>query len=80
MAEDRLTGRRCGWTPTFTGAAGALLDVPRLQRDVGKPSRELAFPPGHRLRDLSRHALRHPATTRWLRAGVPLTTAHSGGR
>ena len=45
-----------------------------------KRARELGFPDGHRLHDVGRHAFRHLAVTRWLRAGVPLRTdARWGG-
>jgi integrase len=63
----------------FTGARGAPLTVPHLQRDVWKPARELAFPGAHRLAAMRRHALRHLACTRWLRSGVALTTAARWG-
>jgi integrase len=66
-------------SPVFTGAQGARLDTPHLQRDVWKPARELAFPAPHRLHELNRHAFRHLAVTRWLRSGVPLTTAARWG-
>ena len=40
---------------------------------------ELVFPEGHRLHRVGRHAFRHLAVTRWLRAGVPLRTAARWG-
>jgi integrase len=50
-----------------------------LQQRAWKRARELAFPEGHRLRKVGRHAFRHLAVTRWLRAGVPLRTAARWG-
>ena len=65
--------------PVFTTNGGSLLTVPHLQRDAWKPARELAFPTPHRLATINRHSLRHLACTRWLRAGVALTTAARWG-
>jgi len=63
----------------FTSTTGRYLDVSHLQQRAWKRARELAFPEGHRLRDVGRHAFRHLAVTRWLRAGVPLRTAARWG-
>ena len=63
----------------FTSTTGHHLDVSHLQQRAWKRSRELALPEGHRLRDVGRHAFRHLAVTRWLRAGVPLRTAARWG-
>jgi integrase len=63
----------------FTATTGRHLDVSHLQQRAWKRARELAFPEGHRLRDVGRHAFRHLAVTRWLRAGVPLRTAARWG-
>ena len=63
----------------FTSTTGRHLDVAHLQQRAWKRSRELAFPGGHRLHDVGRHAFRHLAVTRWLRAGVPLRTAARWG-
>jgi integrase len=63
----------------FTSTTDRHLDVSHLQQRAWKRARELAFPEGHRLRDVGRHAFRHLAVTRWLRAGVPLRTAARWG-
>ena len=63
----------------FTSTTGRHLDVAHLQQRAWKRARELAFPEGHRLHDVGRHAFRHLAVTRWLRAGVPLRTAARWG-
>lgn len=63
----------------FTTDRGTPVNVPHLQRDAWKPARQLAFPSGHRLREMNRHSLRHLACTRWLRSGVALTTAARWG-
>jgi integrase len=63
----------------FTSTTGRHLDVSDLQQRAWKRARELAFPEGHRLRNVGRHAFRHLAVTRWLRAGVPLRTAARWG-
>ena len=74
---------------TFTGAApdalvftsrqGHPVDISHLQERAWKKARELAFPQPHRLHTVGRHAFRHLAATRWLRAGVPLKTAARWG-
>ena len=63
----------------FTSTTGRHLDVAHLQQRAWKRARELAFPEGHRLHEVGRHAFRHLAVTRWLRAGVPLRTAARWG-
>lgn len=63
----------------FTSTTGRHLDVAHLQQRAWKRARELAFPEGHRLHNVGRHAFRHLAVTRWLRAGVPLRTAARWG-
>ena len=63
----------------FTSTTGRYLDISHLQQRAWKRARELAFPEGHRLRNVGRHAFRHLAVTRWLRAGVPLRTAARWG-
>lgn len=63
----------------FTSTTGRHLDTGRLQERAWKPSRELAFPDDHRLHRVGRHAFRHIAVTRWLRAGAPLRTAARWG-
>ena len=63
----------------FTSTTGKPLDVCHLQERAWKRARELAFPEPHRLHTVGRHAFRHLAATRWLRAGVPLRTAAKWG-
>ncbi|MEP6660182.1 MAG: tyrosine-type recombinase/integrase [Acidimicrobiales bacterium] len=63
----------------FTSMTGKPLDVSHLQERAWKHARELAFPEPHRLHGVGRHAFRHLAATRWLRAGVPLRTAARWG-
>jgi integrase len=63
----------------FTSTTGRHLDTGHLQERAWRPARELAFPDGHRLHRVGRHAFRHLAVTRWLRAGVPLRTAARWG-
>jgi integrase len=66
--------------PVFTTARGARMDPSHFVEQVWQPAVELAFPPGHRLRAMGRHAFRHLAATRWLRnTHVPLTTACEWG-
>jgi integrase len=66
-------------SPVFTGVNDGRLDGSRLDRDVWTPACKLAFPDPHRLSKLNPHACRHLAATRWLRAGIPLTTAARWG-
>lgn len=68
-----------GDSHVFTSTTGRRLDVAHLQERAWKRARELAFPEPHRLHDVGRHAFRHLAVTRWLRAGVPLRTAARWG-
>lgn len=63
----------------FVTESGARIDTSHLSRDIWIPARDLAFPAPHRLQGMGRHALRHLAVTRWLRKGVPLTTAARWG-
>ena len=70
---------RPGDARVFTSTTGRYLDISHLQQRAWKRARELAFPEGHRLRNVGRHAFRHLAVTRWLRAGVPLRTAARWG-
>lgn len=64
--------------PVFTTAGGARLDS-HFDEAVWQPAITLAFPEGHRLRSMGRHAFRHLAATRWLRKPVPITTACAWG-
>jgi hypothetical protein len=52
---------------------------PTSSSGLGSAPASWQFPEGHRLRDVGRHAFRHLAVTRWLRAGVPLRTAARWG-
>lgn len=63
----------------FTSTTGRPLDVSHLHRRAWQRARELAFPEPRRLNRVGRHAFRHLAVTRWLRAGVPLKTAARWG-
>lgn len=63
----------------FTSRHGHPVDISHLQERAWKKARELAFPQPHRLHTVGRHAFRHLAATRWLRAGVPLKTAAKWG-
>ena len=63
----------------FTSRQGYPVDISHLQERAWKKARELAFPQPHRLHTVGRHAFRHLAATRWLRAGIPLKTAAKWG-
>lgn len=63
----------------FTSRQGKPVDVAHLQERAWRKARELAFPAPHRLNTVGRHAFRHLAATRWLRAGIPLKTAAKWG-
>ena len=63
----------------FTSRQGKPVDISHLQERAWKNARELAFPAPHRLNAVGRHAFRHLAATRWLRAGIPLKTAAKWG-
>ncbi len=63
----------------FTTEQGRPVDLAHLQERAWQRARQLAFPPPHRLQNVGRHAFRHLAATRWLRAGVPLKTAARWG-
>jgi len=63
----------------FTTSRGKPVDIAHLQERAWQRARDLAFPVPHRLNSVGRHAFRHLAATRWLRAGVPLKTAAKWG-
>lgn len=63
----------------FTTSRGKPVDIAHLQERAWQRARDLAFPAPHRLNSVGRHAFRHLAATRWLRAGVPLKTAAKWG-
>lgn len=75
---DRFVGADAD-AVVFTGARGGRLDESSLLDLVWSPAKEQAFPARHRLQKMTPHGLRHLAATRWLRSGLPLTTAARWG-
>lgn len=63
----------------FCRADGGPLELGHFQRDVWGPVRDVVFAGNDRVGDVGRHAFRHLATVRWLRAGVPLRVAARWG-
>ena len=83
-----VTRSRRRWTPICSSSSGrnrrrGCSPRPRAGRSTrrtsnaacGSPPATRSSPPGHPLRNVRRHDLRHSAITGWLGAGVPLKTA-----